>query len=73
MTEHWTALAERGTAIVFGPVADPAGPWGVRIMEVADHAEIRALTADDPAIRGGIGMRYEILPVLRAIIGKRRS
>ena len=24
----WTALPERGIALVFGPAADPAGAWG---------------------------------------------
>lgn len=74
MQEHvayWTALAERGTAIVFGPVADPAGGWGVGIMQVADDDEIRRLTEGDPAIKAGIGLRYEVLPMPRAVIGKR--
>ena len=59
MGEHaayWTGLTERGTAVVFGPVFDPAGVWGLAILDVADEAGASALTAADPVIRAaGVG------------------
>ncbi len=73
MQEHgayWTDLAEKGTAIVFGPVADPQGVWGLGILRVKDEAEAQSLTANDPVIKAAIGARYEILPMPRAVIGK---
>jgi uncharacterized protein len=70
---YWTELAGRGTAVVFGPVADPKGPWGIGILEVADEAEVQSLTANDPVIRAAIGARYEILPMPRAVMGKKRQ
>jgi uncharacterized protein YciI len=68
---YWTELAERGTAIVFGPVADPKGVWGVAILEVEDEAEVQSLTSNDPVMKAALGATYEILPMLRAIIGKK--
>jgi len=70
---YWTDLAERGTAIVFGPVADPKGAWGIGILEVEDETEVQSLTAHDPVIRAAIGATYETLPMLRAVIGRKRS
>lgn len=71
MGEHvayWTALADRGVALAFGPVADPAGGWGVGILAVADEAALERLRSDDPAIRAGIGFRYESLPMPRVVL-----
>lgn len=66
MTRHvayWAGLLGRGKAIAFGPVADPAGPWGVGLVSVASEAELRSLQDEDPVIREGIGMRYEACPM----------
>jgi uncharacterized protein YciI len=63
----WGANLQRGAAIVFGPVADPAGDWGVGIIAAADEAAAYALRDADPAIQAGRGFRYEILPMPRLI------
>jgi hypothetical protein len=72
MAEHaayWTRFAERGTAVVFGPVLDPKGPWGLGVLAVADESEARSLAAGDPVIKANSGFAYEILPMPRAIVG----
>lgn len=58
MREHvsrWKDLAEKGIAVVFGPVLDPRGAWGVAIVEVADEADAHALVPNDPVIKAGLG------------------
>jgi uncharacterized protein YciI len=73
MQEHvvyWTGHAQAGTVIAFGPVADPKGAWGVAIVEVDDEPTIKKLTDEDPAMRGAIGMRYEILPMPQLVLGR---
>ena len=57
-----------GTMILAGPVADPAGPWGLLILRVGSETEARAVTDADPVVRSGKGFRYEILPLMSAII-----
>jgi uncharacterized protein YciI len=64
---YWTALLDKGTVIVFGPVADPKGHWGVAVVSVKDDAEVRALQAGDPVIQAQIGMRCEAFPMPRAV------
>jgi uncharacterized protein YndB with AHSA1/START domain len=72
MQEHvayWSSMLADGKAIVFGPVADPSGPWGLGILRVADEAELRSLQEKDPAIRAAVGLRFESLPMLQAVHG----
>jgi uncharacterized protein YndB with AHSA1/START domain len=64
---YWMGLLAEGQAIVFGPVADPAGAWGLGVVRAPDEAAVRALEANDPAIAAQRGFRYEILPMARAV------
>ena len=63
---YWTDLLRAGNAIVFGPVADPSGAWGLGVVRVAGEERLRALEAHDPAVQAG--MRYEVLPMLQAVV-----
>jgi uncharacterized protein YciI len=67
---YWSALSQRGTAIVYGPVADPSGTWGVAIIAVERDEDATAIKAADPAILGQIGLRYDIFPMAQALIGQ---
>ena len=54
MTNHvayWTEPAREGISIVFGPVADPQGFYGIGVYRVADEEQMRRLLDDDPASR----------------------
>jgi hypothetical protein len=62
---YWTGFVEKGVAIVFGPVADPKGAWGVGILQVETEDQLRTIQENDPA--RSIGARYETLPMPRAI------
>jgi len=55
MREHvayWTEMFGAGKVVVFGPVSDPAGAWGMAVLECAGEAEARELIAADPAVSG---------------------
>ncbi|RDI61990.1 YciI family protein [Microvirga subterranea] len=76
MQEHavyWQRVADRGNALIVGPVLDPAGVWGVAIVEVSDAAAASALTEQDPVILSGRGFRYEIHPIPQAILRKNQQ
>jgi uncharacterized protein YndB with AHSA1/START domain len=65
--KYWRELLGRGAAIVFGPVADPSGPWGMGVAAAASEAELREMLAGDPAIKSERGFRYESMPMLSAV------
>ncbi len=71
MQEHgafWRQQADAGVALVVGPVLDPAGVWGMAVVDVSDAAAAASLTNEDPIVRAGIGFRYDIHPVPQAIL-----
>lgn len=63
---YWMGHLAEGRVVVFGPVMDPKGPWGLGVVRVSNEAALRELVAGDPAIRSGIGFRYETLRMPRA-------
>ena len=63
MVEHvayWRELLEQGRVVAFGPVADPAGGWGVSVVDAEDEDAVEAMIAGDPVKRRGVGFRYEL-------------
>jgi uncharacterized protein YciI len=64
---YWQELAERGTTLVFGPVSDPAGAWGLAVVAADTNEQVRALADDDPAVVSGLA-RFEICPMPGAIV-----
>jgi uncharacterized protein len=71
MQEHvmyWKDLAGRGIAVVFGPVADPNGAWGVAIVEVEDEADARALAANDPTVKSDCNFKFDIYSMPIAVL-----
>lgn len=64
---YWRGLMNRGIALLFGPVLDPAGVWGLGILEAKDPDAARGLAADDPAIKSGLNRAeiHEIAAVVR--------
>jgi uncharacterized protein YndB with AHSA1/START domain len=65
--DYWKRQLAQGSAIVFGPVADPAGAWGLGVIAARDEAALRAFEAGDPAITSKRGFRYEVLPMAQAV------
>ena len=63
---YWSEKGTRGIAIVFGPVMDPQGVYGMGVYEVEDGTEMRSLIEHDPA--NGL-LHYDVQPMARAVIG----
>lgn len=62
-SEYWSGHLARGAVIVVGPVADPAGFWGLGVLEVGSREAAEQLAAGDPAITSGMMVRYELHPM----------
>jgi uncharacterized protein YciI len=65
---YWKDLTAKGKVVVFGPVADPKGDWGVAIVEADDLAEAERFNAGDPAIQSDHGFTGEIMPMPVAVL-----
>jgi len=59
-------LLRAGKALVFGPVADPAGIWGLGVLQLPDDADPQDIIANDPVVKADAGFTYQLLPMLRA-------
>jgi uncharacterized protein len=57
--EYWTPQVETGVVIAMGPVADPAGGYGVAIIEAASDAALESMQESDPVIAARCGFAYE--------------
>ncbi len=64
---YWSEQAELGVAVVFGPVLDPSGVYGIGVYRVDDLAHMQRLLGNDPA-RGLL--RFEVLEMPRAVVGR---
>jgi uncharacterized protein len=52
---HWAPYIESGQMVVFGPVVDGSGSWGLGVVEADDEDELRAFAAADPVVVTGTG------------------
>lgn len=67
--EYWTELTDAGTSVLFGPVFDPKGAFGMAVIEVASEEEAIALSQKDPVIAAGV-CTYELMPMRIGAIRK---
>lgn len=51
---YWQPLVENGQMVVFGPVLDSTGSWGLGVVEAEDEDEILAFAAGDPVVTTGM-------------------
>jgi uncharacterized protein YciI len=50
---HWQSYIDAGQMVVFGPVLDDTGSWGLGVVEADDEDEVRAFAARDPVVTSG--------------------
>jgi uncharacterized protein len=50
---YWRPFIDSGQMVVFGPVLDGTGSWGLGVIEADDEDELRAFAAADPAVTTG--------------------
>ena len=60
--EYWQGLMADGVAVVFGPVLNPDGGYGLAVVEVSGQEQAERLIAGDPAVRGGLTCRAYPMP-----------
>jgi uncharacterized protein YciI len=50
---HWQPYIDSGRMVVFGPVLDNTGSWGLGVVEAEDEDDLRAFAARDPVVVTG--------------------
>jgi uncharacterized protein YciI len=60
---YWDGLLDKGRALVFGPVFDPKGPYGIAIASAENESSALALSSEDPVIEADVGFAWEVLPM----------
>ena len=52
--QYVTQAFDAGVVLAFGPVLDPAGAFGIALLEVDEAAEAEEFARKDPSIVGGM-------------------
>ena len=50
---YWQPFIDSGQMVIFGPVLDSTGSWGLGVIEAEGEEELRAFAARDPAVTTG--------------------
>jgi uncharacterized protein len=50
---YWRPFIESGQMVIFGPVLDTTGSWGLGVVEAVEEDELRAFAAGDPVVTTG--------------------
>jgi uncharacterized protein YciI len=60
--EYVRGAFDKGMVLAYGPVLDPAGAFGMALIEAQDLAEVKAFARLDPSIQAGLN-GYSIFPM----------
>jgi uncharacterized protein YciI len=52
--DYWQQLLDDGRVVVYGPVADPEGVWGLGVVRSDDRADVLAVGERDPSVLAGV-------------------
>ena len=55
--------------LVFGPVSEPKGTYGISILAVDTATQAKSLIDNDPTVRAGLPTSVEFFP-MRAVVSK---
>ncbi|HME50498.1 YciI family protein [Mycobacterium sp.] len=66
--EYWKNLLAAGRVVVFGPVADPEGVWGLGVVRAGTQEDVVALGEKDPAIAAGVAT-FDVAEIMGGLTG----
>jgi uncharacterized protein YciI len=67
---YWQPRVDAGRMVVFGPVLDDTGSWGLGVVEADDEDELRGFAAGDPVVTTGTA-RIEVGTMLAGYVRPR--
>jgi hypothetical protein len=66
--EYWRGLMAKGMVVIFGLVADQACPYGLGVVRLEAGVDPRSVWIDDPVIKAQKGFRFDVAPMLTAVV-----
>jgi uncharacterized protein YciI len=66
--DYWRALLAAGKVVVYGPVADPEGVWGLGVVRAADRAEVLEIGNHDPSVLAGVNT-FQVFEIMGGTTG----
>ncbi|MEO3758673.1 YciI family protein [Mycobacterium sp. B14F4] len=66
--EYWQRLLADGRVVVYGPVADPEGVWGLGVLRAADRAEVLTIGENDPSVIAGVNT-FDVFEIMGGTTG----
>ena len=67
--QYWVLLTENRNAIIYGPVFDPQGVFGMAVVEVNSDDQANEIAESDPAVSSKV-CTYELIPMQVGMIRK---
>ncbi|HYJ56041.1 MAG TPA: YciI family protein [Mycobacterium sp.] len=65
---YWQELLAQGRVVVYGPVADPEGIWGMGVLRATDRAEVLAIGELDPSVTARVNT-FEVFEIMGGTTG----
>jgi uncharacterized protein len=62
---YWRQLQSEGRVLVYGPVADPEGVWGMGVIRADGHENALAMGQKDPAVTTGV-CTFDVMEIMGA-------
>ncbi len=66
--DYWQQLLADGRVVVYGPVADPEGVWGMGVLRADERAEVLEIGERDPSVIAGVNT-FEVFEILGGTTG----
>ena len=66
--DYWQQLRHDGKVVVYGPIADPEGVWGMGVLRAASRAEVLETGNNDPSVLAGVNT-FEVFEIMGGITG----
>jgi uncharacterized protein YciI len=60
---YWAQMCRDGKVLVYGPVLEPNGPFGMGVFEATDAAEVGRWLEADPVMQAKIGFTTQVTPM----------
>ncbi|HEX4558860.1 MAG TPA: YciI family protein [Mycobacterium sp.] len=61
--EYWLQLLDDGRVVVYGPVADPEGVWGLGVLRAESQQEAILLGQNDPVVALGV-CTFDVMEII---------